>query len=230
MLLVLDQAEEYFLYHSDEGGLAEELPELVTRPGLRVRVLLCLREDALAKLDRFKGHIPNLFGNYLRLDHLDRRSARAAIEGPVERYNELAREAGRIELEPALMEAVLEETVAGRVDLGEAGIGIAPGAADESRVEAAYLQLVMERVWDEERAAGSNTACAPLHSIDSEARRRSSGPISTGRWTLCRPPEKDVAADVFRYLVTPSGAKIAHGVGDLAEYTAVDEEASRCRS
>ena len=33
-----------------------------------------------------------------------------------------------------------------------------------------------------------------------------------------------MAADVFRYLVTPSGAKIAHGLGDLAEYTSVDEQ------
>ena len=55
LLLVLDQAEEYFLYHPEETGFARELPELVTRPGLRVRVLLALRDDALAKLDRFKG-------------------------------------------------------------------------------------------------------------------------------------------------------------------------------
>ena len=94
LLLILDQAEEYFLYHSEDGGFAEELPELVTRPGLRVRVLLSLRDDALAKLDRFKGRIPNLFANYLRLDHLDRRAAREAIVKPVERYNELA---GRVD-------------------------------------------------------------------------------------------------------------------------------------
>ena len=62
--------------------LCRELPELVTRPGLRVRVLLALRDDALAKLDRFKGRIPNLFANYLRLDHLDRRSASEAIRSP----------------------------------------------------------------------------------------------------------------------------------------------------
>ena len=58
VLLILDQAEEYFLYHAEDSGFAEELPELVTRPGLRVRVLLSLREDALAKLDRFKGQDP----------------------------------------------------------------------------------------------------------------------------------------------------------------------------
>ena len=33
-----------------------------------------------------------------------------------------------------------------------------------------------------------------------------------------------MAADVFRFLVTPSGTKIAHGVGDLAEYASVDEQ------
>ena len=222
VLLVLDQAEEYFLYHSDEAGLAEELPELVTRPGLRVRVLLSLRDDALAKLDRFKGRIPNLFGNYLRLDHLDRPSARAAIEGPVGRYNELADEAGQVELDPALVEAVLAETVAGKVDLGEAGGGIGPGETDESRVEAPYLQLVMERVWDEERDAGSNRL--RVATLD-----RLGGAEAIVRAHLHRAvdalsaSEKDVAADVFRYLVTPSGTKIAHGVGDLAEYTAVDE-------
>jgi WD40 repeat protein len=222
VLLVLDQAEEYFLYHAEEAGLAEELPELVTRPGLRVRVLLSLRDDALAKLDRFKGRIPNLFGNYLRLDHLDRRSAKAAIEGPVERYNELAAEDSQVELEPALVDAVLAQTVAGKVDLGEAGGGLGPGETDESRVEAPYLQLVMERVWEEERDAGS-------YRLRAATLERLGGAEAIVRAHLHRAvdalsaSEKDVAADVFRYLVTPSGAKIAHGVGDLAEYTAVDE-------
>ena len=31
-----------------------------------------IREDALAKLDRFEGRIPALFANYLRVEHLDR--------------------------------------------------------------------------------------------------------------------------------------------------------------
>ena len=158
VLLILDQAEEYFLYHSEDSGFAEELPELVTRPGLRVRVLLSLREDALAKLDSFKGRIPNLFANYLRLDHLDRRAAREAIVKPIERYNELAGES--IEIEPALVEAVLEQTAAGKVDLGEAGVGAARDESDEGRIEAPYLQLVMERLWEEERSAGSSQPAA----------------------------------------------------------------------
>jgi hypothetical protein len=86
--VILDQFEEYFLYH-ERDAFAGELAAAIREPGLRANFLLGLREDALAKLDAFKGQIPNLFANYLRLDHLDRRGARAAVLGPIERYNEL---------------------------------------------------------------------------------------------------------------------------------------------
>src|SRR5262249_25965949 len=69
LCLVFDQFEEHFLYHED-GGLRDVLPELVTRLGLRVNVVLGVREDELAKLDVFKAQIPILFSNYLRLDLL----------------------------------------------------------------------------------------------------------------------------------------------------------------
>jgi WD40 repeat protein len=221
LLLILDQAEEYFLYHQGESGFAVDLPELVTRPGLRVRVLLSLRDDALAKLDRFKGRIPNLFANYLRLDHLDRRSAADAVLKPVERYNELTGES--IEVEPELVEAVLDETAAGQVDLGAAGRGIAIEEEGAGRIEAAYLQLVLERLWEDERATGSSrlrvTTLASLGGAESIVRahlRRAVQELTT--------EQRDVAADVFRFLVTPSGTKIAHGVSDLAEYSSVDEQ------
>ena len=86
--MILDQAEEYFTYHGDAGGFERALAELVNRP-LRVNVLLSLREDTLARLDRLKGRIPNLFANVLRLDRLDRAAGRAAILRPLERWGEL---------------------------------------------------------------------------------------------------------------------------------------------
>jgi hypothetical protein len=220
LLLILDQAEEYFLYHTEETGFARELPELVTRPGLRVRVLLALRDDALAKLDRFKGRIPNLFSNYLRLDHLDRPSARDAVVKPVKRFNEATGES--VEVEPALIEAVLDQTATGKVDIADAGRGLAAGEADEGRIEAPYLQLVLERIWEEERAAGSTRLRAStLEQLGgAEAIVRAHLHRAVNALTQ---DEKDVAADIFRFLVTPSGTKIAHGAGDLAEYASVDE-------
>jgi hypothetical protein len=80
--VILDQAEEYFLYHGGDakpGTFAVEFPSAVTRPGLPAFFLLSLRDDALAALDRFRPQIPSLFANSLRLEHLDRESARAAI-------------------------------------------------------------------------------------------------------------------------------------------------------
>jgi len=75
--LILDQFEEYFVYHGDEPSdtFARELPELVTRPTLRANVLLSLRDDALARLDAFKGSLPQVFTNPRRLDRLARDGA-----------------------------------------------------------------------------------------------------------------------------------------------------------
>ena len=89
-------------------------------------MLISVREDALASLDAFKARIPNVLANYLRLSHLDRAAGRAAIIGPLERWSELAGEAERVEIEPALVDAVLDETAAGRVELGGVGVGADP--------------------------------------------------------------------------------------------------------
>ena len=58
LLVILDQFEEYFLYHADEDGegtFAVEFPRALNRLDLRAAFLISIREDALAKLDRFEG-------------------------------------------------------------------------------------------------------------------------------------------------------------------------------
>ena len=211
--LLLDQFEEYFLYHGPDGPLSESLPELLRRPGLRVNVLISLRSDALAELDAFAAALPGLFGNMLRLDRLDRRSARAAILGPLERYGELAGATYRAEAE--LIDAVLNEVAAGRTEFS--GVASAPSGD----VEAPYLQLVLERLWDEEQASGS-------HVLRLETFHRLGGADAIVRdhvhGTLERLPAstEDAAASVVRQLVTPSGTKISHTAADLAEYTGVE--------
>ena len=55
---------------------------------------ISIREDALAKLDRFEGRVPGLLDNLLRIEHLDHEAAREAIEMPLEHWNRL-RGAGR---------------------------------------------------------------------------------------------------------------------------------------
>ena len=118
--LLLDQVEEYFLYHPASGPLEQELA-VVLRGRTRANVLLSLREDALAKLDRFKAPIPGILDNYLRLDRLSREAGRAAVVRPLARWHELGGDP--VEIEPELAEAVLDQVAAGRIRAGLGGSG-----------------------------------------------------------------------------------------------------------
>src|SRR5262249_56593744 len=136
--VVLDQAEEYFLYHpadDDPESFAVQFPVVVNTPDLRANFLLAIREDALAKLDVFKARIPNVLGNYLRLEHLDPRAARTAIVEPIRAYNGLVEEDEAVAIEPGLVDAVLEQVVAGKVEVGQTGRGAGPAAEATTRNE-----------------------------------------------------------------------------------------------
>ena len=89
LLIILDQFEEYFLYHSQNDEFGTEFPKAVKQSNAPVSFLISIREDFYAKLDRFEGRIPTLYDNYLRIEHLERAAARVAIEKPIEEYNRL---------------------------------------------------------------------------------------------------------------------------------------------
>ena len=206
--LILDQFEEYFLYH--ESFALDALPRLLAQP--QVHVLIALREDALAQLDAFQAPIPGVLANRLHLEHLDRGAALEAILGPLKRWNELTGES--VEIEPALVDVVLDE------------VCIEGGAPERDRIEAPYLQLVLERIWDTERDEGSSRLrLATLQKLGG-ARAIVDKHLSLALDSLA-PAEQDVAASVFEHLVTPSGTKIALGVQDLAEYARVPEDSLR---
>jgi WD40 repeat protein len=223
-LVVLDQFEEYFLYHPDEygpGTFADALAQIVNDPALRVHVLISLREDALSQLDRFKATIPGLFTNYLRLDHLDRPSARRAIEEPVEEHNRrLPGGEESVIIEPALVDAVLDQVRTGRLALGE---GTAPSEAagaqqDGDRVETPFLQLVMQRLWTDAMQRGERRVTRAALDELGGAERIVSHHLNEALAAL-GPERERLAADLFAFLVTPSKTKIAQAPSDLAYWT-----------
>jgi WD40 repeat protein len=220
LYLILDQMEEYVLYHGRDGGpLASALEDVLTRPDLPVHVLLGVRDDSLADLDAFKRRLPGLFGNVLRLDHLTRVAARSAIEGPLRAYAELG--GPEVTAEDELIEAVLDEVAAGRIEQHLTGRGLVDEGRRERRVEAPYLQLVLERLWEVERERGSDELRASTLAELGGAERIVEEHLERALAGLDN-IERDLVARLFNYLVTPSGTKIAHAVDDLARYADED--------
>ncbi|MGH3832126.1 MAG: hypothetical protein ACRDRS_17050 [Pseudonocardiaceae bacterium] len=243
--LILDQFEEYFLYHcADRGeeGLTAELGAILSARDLPVHVLLSIREDALAGLDRFKGRVPYLFDNYLRLAHLSRDAAHIAIKGPLDRYNRLAPPDRAMSIEPGLIAALLDQVRTGQVRVAPEGAApdgftadgftadgfTAGGAAADDRgdIETPYLQLVLTRLWDQERAIGSS--CLRQRTLDDLGGAQTIVQTHLDNVMAGLPPTQvDVAAAVFHHLVTASGTKIALTAQDLAGFSELPVSAVR---
>ena len=224
-LLILDQFEEHFLYEPDGDGFDDDLARCVNRRDLRANFLISIREDAYSLIgSRFKARIPDVYGNYLHLDFLDEEAARKAVLEPVRAFNErLDTDAPRFEVESALVDAALEQVRRGRVNIFDGGAADVE-AAGPARVETAYLQLVMKRLWDEEVAAGS-------HRLRLETLERLGGADTIVRGhlddVLAKLPDdqRDAAAAAFRFLVTSSGRKIALSSEELREFSDADAAA-----
>jgi CHASE2 domain-containing sensor protein len=224
LLLILDQFEQYFLHHPAPHSQPFDrgLAAAIRRSDLRMHCLISLREDSLVGLDRFKGELPNLFRNRLRLDGLSEAAALEAICRPVERYNEQRpSEQPAAALEPGLAETVvaeLQEVVSpltrGR---GVATVAVDMPAGEPRPIEPAHLQLVMQALWTRDTGEGSALLRTATLSALGGCEEIVGSYVEA---SLAGLPVKQraVAARSIRYLVTPSGIKVAHTPGDLADY------------
>src|SRR5262249_27574692 len=152
----------YFLYHpeTETGNTFDSaLARAINRDEVDAGFLIALREDALAKLDRFRARIPNLLGNILRLQHMDATAAAEAIRKPLEVYKtHFPASAAPVTIEDELVTAILAQVRTGQVQLGQvAGVGQTQTRDDTVQIETPFLQLVMTRLWDEEGQANSRS-------------------------------------------------------------------------
>ena len=147
------------MYQGDDDGgrpgdFTTELARIVNDRTLPVHILLSIGEHALTKLDIFEREIRSPSPTPIRLEHLDRWAAHEAIVGPIDQWDRLVPDGG-LEIEPALVEQLIEGMAAGRTTIRVNGESPETQATDD-RIEASYLQLVLERLW-RETAAGAHT-------------------------------------------------------------------------
>lgn len=225
LMIILDQFEEYSLYHPEDDAFARQLPEVLTSSNDQVSIMLSMREDTLSKLDRFEDSIPTLWDSYRRIDHLDSASAEEAIRLPLEEHNRRFGDSEpSVQIEDNLVQAVLEQVQTENVEFRGTGSGVAStSVAARGRIETPYLQLVMSRLWEREQEMKSNVL--RLATLDGEG-----GASRIVMTHLDRVMEqfdetaRDIAAKVFDRLVTPSGTKVTHSVKDLARYDQLAEQ------
>jgi Novel STAND NTPase 1 len=225
VLVILDQFEEFFLYLGRDAAnaFADRLAECINRRELPANFLISIREDAYASIGGLlKGRVPNVYGNYLRLEHLDRDAARDAIVKPIERLNEIRGDQPPYEIGPDLVDAVLFQVRRGHVVAGDHEASDAwLGRDEETGVETTYLQLVMRRLWETEMDQGSRVLrLATLERLGGAQRI-----IAT--YLDQSMAELDAAASVFRFLVTSAGTKIMLTATDLSELSGIPDDTLR---
>ena len=222
-LVILDRFEDLLFEPSDDRGFDHELARCVTDPQLQASFLLSVRQDAMSLIgQRFKGLIPNVYGNFLHLDFLDETAAQDAVVGPIRAFNRrLPDDAVAYEIEPELVEAVVRQVRRGSIAVDD-DAGTEPGGAAVNRVETAYLQLVMQRLWDEEVDAGSTVL-----RLGTLERLGGAGQIVHAHLddVMERLPadQADAAASAFRFLLTSAGRKIALSTDELSDFSDADE-------
>lgn len=233
--LLLDQFEEFLLYHANDD-MGEEfdgvLSRIVNRRDSPVNVLIGLRDDSLFKLDRrFSLRIPNLLRDTLELQRMTPTGARSAIEKPLAVFSKNNGGGKIYTIEPALVDEILNQVQAGNVVVSESsGVGATRTRPKDVRIETAYLQLVLTKLWEEEQRRWKQqppTAAeiAPTVTLHLATLRDLGGAanivknhVNSVMDELASKRERDIAANMFRYLVTPSRGKIAQTTTDLVAF------------
>ncbi len=220
VLIILDQFEEYFLYHqksTDPRSFEAQFARAVNRDDVDVGFLIALRDDGLSKLDRFQERIPNLLSNRLNLKHLDAAGAAVAIRRPLDVWNDQhAANERPMHIEDDLVDELIRQVRIGQVSTerhGGSGTSLSEGGA----IEAPFLQLVLVRLWEEERRAGA-------HALRRQTMDRLKGAKEIVRTHLddvmsrLEATSQAVCASFFDRLVTPTGSKVACSGVDLARW------------
>lgn len=217
ILVILDQFEDYLLHGADtEGGqvFQAELARTVSLREVDTGVLIAIRDDFLSQLqDRFKGRMPVL-RNTFRLRHLDAVSAERAIRETLSVYNQRRRLTGRpdVGIEDNLIREIISWSKVGKVPISEsAGAGL-PTGHQEPGIELSFLQLILKSVWEAERSdklrADTLSSLGGAPAIVRDLVKNAIDALSED--------QRVISARMFRFLVMPSGAKIAQSPADLA--------------
>jgi serine/threonine protein kinase len=196
IVIFIDQLEELFIRHDREARdrFAAAIDAVLTLGKGRVRVVLSLREDFLARLSEFRDRLPTIFHNELRLDRLANEACRAAIAEPAKLFG--------LEVEPALIDRLLE-------DLSKEGI------------DPPQLQMVCDTLFDGVPPGGKRITLDSYVGLGGTRKILTNYLERVLRESA--PSARETTRQVLKLLVTAEDTKTVRRLADLARLAATSE-------
>ena len=131
IVLILDQFEEFFLFHtpSERQAFIKDLIDWQNSP-LDLRVIISIREEYYARLTELEAQIPELYNNRLWVRRMSRQQAHEVITKPCEICN--------IQLEDELTQQLLKDLT-----------------QDDKEIDLPTLQVVLDTLYKQAKANSS---------------------------------------------------------------------------
>ena len=190
--LVFDQFEEIFILSDEEERekLARSLNEIL-KSRLKINIILVIREEYFASLTEFEPFIPGLYGNRIRIERMNKSSAKDAITKPCKVCN--------VGIEDGLADKIVEQ-------LGWQSEGL----------ELTWLQILMDRLY---RTAVERDHQDPLiKQEDLEKLGRIGNVLSDFLDEQLRlMPHGDMGEAILKTMVSPDGTKKQVTVNEISE-------------
>ena len=198
VVLIVDQFEERLKAGTDLERLWDDLAPLANGTGNDGCLVMGIRDDYVAALDGLLARVPGLLDSSFRVPDLSESGFRDAVRKPLQVVG------SDISVDDELIDRIL-------ADLREE---MRSAEGRSSHVEPGYFQLVCDHLWNEAIESGRSSLSLEAY----EAAGRSSGIIDEfvrRKITGLLPFEREMLYAVVRYLILPTGAKVALTTEDL---------------
>lgn len=197
-VVIIDQFEERLNNGMDHTDLYSAISRMVNENSDAACIVVSIREDYLGMLEPLMRRVPGLLTASYRIPPLSREALEQAIYGPVGSESSVA-------VDPGLVAATLED-----LHQSENSSGI-PG---QQVFEPGYFQIVWSTLWEKGRQSGRTKLTVKLYRQLGGASEILKN-FTTERLGALEPAEAHMFWAMSRYLVLPTGAKVALTVEDL---------------
>jgi WD40 repeat protein len=189
--LIFDQFEEVFILSDEDERkkLAFGLNEIL-KSRLKINIILVIREEYFANLTEFESVIPALYGNRIRIERMNRASAKEAIIKPCRACN--------VGIGEGLADSIIEQLV-----------------WQSEGLELTWLQILMDRLY--RTASGRDPENPVINNEDLVNLGRIGNVLSNFLDEQLRlMPEGDLGEAILKTMISADGTKKLVNIDDIS--------------